>query len=118
MAGIFYWVVFPTSGTAPANSQAGADYIVAGQDGAGVAAAASGQESDDGSSTTIDEATLISSLSPNTSYKVAWTWKDGSTYTTSPYVVVSDSITTAPPFNVGWACQANSIIRSGASYAA
>lgn len=89
MAGTFYWVVYPSSGTDHANSSAGADYIIAGQDGAGVTATASGSVADIGQASPVDAASAATGLTAGTAYDVAWTWKDGATYATSPYVVVA-----------------------------
>jgi trimeric autotransporter adhesin len=87
MAGIFYWVIYPASGTDPANTQAGADFIIAGQDGAGTTATGSGTVDDTGQASPVDAATETS-VAPGTPYKVAWAWKDGTNYATAPYVVI------------------------------
>src|SRR5574337_2085162 len=85
MAVTLYWVVYADGGGTPTGAQ-----IAAGQNSTGSAALAPGSEPYT-SAGTYDEATAITSLSPNPAYQVAWVAFDGSSYSS---VVESSSITT------------------------
>lgn len=88
MAVTLYWIVQADATATPTGAQ-----IVAGQDGTGAAALASGSEAYT-SAGTYSEAIAISTLSANTAYEQAWVAYDGSTYSS----VVTATITT--PANV------------------
>ena len=93
MAVTLYWVVYADGGATPSGAQ-----VVAGQDSTGSAALASGSEAYT-SAGTYDEATAITSLSPNTAYRVAWVAYDGSSY--SSVVISTYKITTSLSFGYG-----------------
>lgn len=87
MATTLYWVI----DTAAAIGTPTGSQVVAGQNGSGVAAVASGSEAYT-SAGTYTEATPPTTLSAGTSYNVAWVAYDGSTYST---VVISDATYTS-----------------------
>jgi hypothetical protein len=88
MAVTLYWIVQADAVATPTGAQ-----IVAGQDGTGAAALASGSEAYTAAGD-YSEAVAITGLSANTAYEQAWVAYDGSTYSTP----VTATITT--PANV------------------
>ena len=68
---MFYWIVPPAAVANPTGAQ-----IVAGLNGAGAAAIASGSVVDTGQASPVDAAADVTGLSPGTSYEVAWVHDD------------------------------------------
>jgi hypothetical protein len=92
MAVTLYWVVYASAGSTPSAAQ-----VVAGLDATGFAALASGSEFYTAPGV-YDETAGITTLSSNTTYKVAWAAYDGSSYGN---VAESGVITTAGAAIVG-----------------
>ena len=69
----FYWIVQLAAVANPTRAQ-----IVAGLNGAGAAAIASGSVADTGQASPVDAAADVTGLTAGTSYEVAWVWWDGS----------------------------------------
>ncbi|MEY2656095.1 MAG: hypothetical protein RLZZ524_3123 [Pseudomonadota bacterium] len=110
MAVTLYWIVQADATATPTGAQ-----IVAGQDGTGSAALASGSEAYT-SAGNYSEASAISSLSAGTAYEQAWVAYDGSTYST----VVTATITTASIGNavaaVGYAVRSSGSATAAVGY--
>lgn len=97
MALTLYWTVYPSATADYANNATDAAKVAAGQDSTGASLPA-GQKGSQAYTTAgvIDASSAATGLSAGTSYKIAWTIFDGSTYGggTATYVVMSAAFVT------------------------